>query len=204
MKRATNREVEVKLFVNDLPAAVKKLKALGAVNYGRVFERNTLYDTPDADLRRSGRLLRIRLETPAQSEWSKAGPGKAVVTAKAPPKREMKSRFKERLEREAAISDPEHWEESLLSAGFQPKFVYEKFRTSSQLPQLHLDLDETPAGTFLELEGNPKAIDRVAKTIGYAASDYFRGTYWDVYAADCKKRGVAPKNMVFVRKKIGK
>jgi adenylate cyclase class 2 len=207
MPRATNREVEVKLRVKDLHAVVTKLENLGAVNRGRVFERNTLYDTSDSDLRRCGRLLRIRVETPARSEWSHARKAKSVLTAKAPPKSGMKSRYKERLEREMAISNAKRWEENLRALGFPAGFVYEKFRTSFRFSRLHsdlhLELDETPAGIYLELEGSPKVIDEVAKALGYRASDYFRGTYWDVYAADCRKRGVAPENMVFIRKKVG-
>jgi adenylate cyclase class 2 len=204
MARATNREVEIKLRIEDIHVVVTKLKTLGVVNHGRVFERNTLYDTPDSDLRRAGRLLRVRVETSARSGWSHAGQGKSVLTAKAPPEPGTQSRYKERLERELAISNPKRWEANLHAMGFRPGFVYEKFRTSFRADGLHLDLDETPAGTFLELEGSPKAIDGVAKALGYGPNDYFRGTYWDVYAADCRKRGVATKNMVFVRKKNGK
>jgi hypothetical protein len=53
---------------------------------------------------------------------------------------------------------------------------------------------------FLELEGQPKAIDRVARALRYTPADYIRGTYWDVYAADCHRRGREPKNMVFAAK----
>lgn len=203
--RPTNREIEVKLPVKDIPALVRKLKAQKATNRGRVFEQNTLYDTLHSDLRRSGRLLRLRVETPASANWSHAGQRQYVVTSKAPPNRTAsKSKYKERLERETAITHPELWPQTLTLLGFRPSFVYEKFRTSFRLPGLHLDLDETPAGTFLELEGSGKAIDRVAKALGYSARDYFCGTYWDVYAADCRRRGLPIKNMVFDRKKLPK
>ena len=81
----------------------------------------------------------------------------------------------------------------------RPTFRYEKFRTAYRLPRsrLHLDLDETPVGVFLELEGEPRAIDRAARALGFAPSDYIRGTYWDVYAADCRRRGRIRRNMVF-------
>ena len=203
--RATHREVEVKLPVGDIRALVRKLRNLGAVNRGRVFERNALYDTPDSTLRTAGRLLRLRVETPARAEWSHAGLGRCFITSKAPaePSR-TGSRYKERLEREAGIRHPERWPQILHSFGLRSSFVYEKFRTSFRLAGLHLDLDETPVGTFLELEGSGKVIDRVAKSLGYSARDYFCGTYWDVYAADCRRRGVALKNMVFHRKKLAK
>ncbi len=87
--------------------------------------------------------------------------------------------------------------EALTSLGFRPTFRYDKFRTTFRLPNLHLDLDETPAGTYLELEGAPKAIDRAAKALGFAKKDYLRATYWDLYVADCRRRGTNPKNMLF-------
>jgi adenylate cyclase class 2 len=79
----------------------------------------------------------------------------------------------------------------------RPGFRYEKYRSTFRLPGLHLDLDETPAGVFLELEGSPSAIDRTAKALGYAPRDFVRTTYWDIYAADCRRRGCTPRNMVF-------
>ena len=207
MPRATNREIEIKLPVRDVHALIQRLRSLGAVSRGRVFEQNTLYDTSDSDFRRSGRVLRIRTETPIRAGSFRLGTrSRSVITSKAPPiaRGRAKPKYKERLEREAVIDHPERWPGMLRSLRFRQGFRYEKFRTSFRLPGLHLDLDETPAGTFLELEGQPKAIDRAAKLLGYSPHDYFRATYWEVYAADCRRRGVRPKNMVFDKKKFAK
>jgi hypothetical protein len=65
------------------------------------------------------------------------------------------------------------------------------------MPELHLDLDETPVGVFLELEGDPQAIDRAARALGYLHHDYVRGTYWDLYRAECERRGRIARNMLF-------
>ena len=56
--RETNREIEIKLRVADLPGPDPTTSpGLGAVEHGRVLEQNTLYDTPDSDFRRRGRLF---------------------------------------------------------------------------------------------------------------------------------------------------
>ena len=89
----------------------------------------------------------------------------------------------------------------LQSLGFRPGFRYEKIRISFLLGGLHLGLDETPVGTFLELEGDPKAIDRIAKALGYTVGDYVRANYYGLFEADCRRRGIRPKNMVFGAKK---
>ena len=64
-RRPSSREIEIKLPIGDIPALLGRLRRVGAVSHGRVFERNTLYDTPSSELRRRGRLLRLRIETPA-------------------------------------------------------------------------------------------------------------------------------------------
>jgi adenylate cyclase class 2 len=197
MRVQQTREIEIKLRVTDLANAIRGLKRLGAVVEGRVHEQNTLYDTPDAYFRRTGRLLRVRIEKPAGSRAVKAGKGQAVVTFKAPAPAHPGSQYKEKLETEASIRRPERWDRTLRSLGFRPGFEYEKYRSSFRLSGLHALLDETPVGTFLELEGPPATIDRVARRLRYTPRDYIRGTYWDLYAADCARRGKSPRNMLF-------
>lgn len=204
VSRRSSREIEIKLPFADLPALLGRLQRLRAVNLGRVFEQNTLYDTPGADLRRAGCLLRLRIETPAGSSLVPPGAPSAVLTSKAPPPpqargRATEARYKERLERELAIAHPKRWPHILGTLGFRPAFRYEKYRTSLRLGRLHVDLDETPVGGFLELEGAPQAIERTARALGYAPRHYLRATYWDLYAADCKRRRRAVGDMVFVK-----
>ena len=204
--RATNRETEIKLPVADVEALLPRLGELHAVCQGRVFEQNTLYDTPDSALRGAGRLLRFRVVTPAGSEFFPSGAARSLLTSKAPlaERSAANPNYKERLEREVVVPGSQSWPRTLSLLGFRAGFRYEKYRTSFRLPGLHVDLDETAVGTFLELEGELKAIDRVAQALGFSAGDYIRDTYWDIYAADCRRRGVAATNLVFVRKKIGK
>lgn len=210
MDQPTNREIEIKVRVHDPAALLNGLRRMGAVSKGRVFEQNTVYDTQNSAFRRAGRLLRLRLETPAPRSARATGtrlvrpklhPRRAILTAKAPPhpggRGSHRARYKVRLERELVLHDPAQFARSITSLGLRPSFIYEKFRSTFELPKLHLDLDETPVGTFLELEGSPRAIDRAARALGFTPRDYFRGTYWDVYAADCRRRGRPLKNMVF-------
>jgi adenylate cyclase, class 2 len=202
----TNREIEVKLPVVDVRELVRRLRRIGARNHGRVLEQNTVYDTQASDFRLRGRLVRLRIET------STNGKRRALMTSKAPAPPERLgaagSRYKERLEREVLVRDPIRADRLLRSLGLRPGFRYEKYRTSfrleGRLPGLHLDLDETPLGVFLELEGRPVAIDRVARRLGFAPSDYIRGTYWDVNAAACRRKGRKPGNMLFARKNLPK
>lgn len=196
-RRPTVREIEIKLRIRDVRELAARLRQLRADCAGRVFEQNTLYDTPDSDFRRHGRLLRIRVETPARSAPIPGGLRSAVVTSKSPDPASTRSRYKEKLERELSVRLPHKWAAMLRSLGFRAGFYYEKYRTTFRLPGLHLDLDETPVGTYLELEGDPRAIDRAARALGFSPRDYIRGTYWDVFQAECRRRGRFPKNMRF-------
>jgi len=199
---ATNLETEIKLRVESIPDLLRRLRQIGARDHGRTYEENILYDTPGGDFRRRGRLVRLRIETP------KSGRRRAKLTSKAPPmgdrakRRRGKSapRHKEKLEREVEVRDPVRVACLLGAIGLRPSFRYEKYRTSFRLGDLHLDLDKTPVGTFLELEGRPAAIDHAARRLGYSPGDYIRGTYWDLYAGDCRRSGRKPKNMLFSRK----
>jgi adenylate cyclase class IV len=212
--RRTNREIEVKLRVADVPDTLRKLKNLGARYESRVLERNTLYDTPDSDFRRRRALLRIRAEGPAPragypsaSVARRSPTRRTILTSKAPAAlRSPRDRhYKEKLERELVVAGSStHWDSKLRSLGLSPGFRYDKIRSTfrlSRLPGLAIELDETPAGTFLELEGLPRAIDRAARALGYSSRDYYCGSYWDVYVADCRRKGITPRNMVFDKQK---
>jgi adenylate cyclase, class 2 len=178
-----------------MPELRRRLRELGARYDGRVFQQNTIYDTPEGGFRRLGRLVRLRIETSGSRRTAK-------LTSKAPAKQIHKStpRHKQRFELEVEVPDPNKTAAMLETIGLRPSFRYEKFRTTFHLNALELDLDETPIGTFLELEGRPGDIDRVARKLGYRPSGYIRGTYWDIYAADCRRRDRKPTNMVFAHK----
>lgn len=210
--RETPAEIEVKLRIANVATILERLKRMGAVSHGRVLERNILFDTPKSDFWRRKRLLRVRIARPAPKYGFTGRPRQAVLTSKAPAAADSRSRepqspqemaqYKVRAEREVVLSKPTTFLRKLENLGLRPGFCYDKFRTNFVYEGLHLDLDETSVGTFLELEGKPAKIDRAAKMLGFSTSDYVRATYWDLYAADCRRRGVAPRNMLLPNQKL--
>lgn len=198
----SHREAEIKIRIDSLPNILRAIFSLGARTLGRVHEYNALFDTPVSAFRLSHRLLRFRVETPAPARGLPSGRARAVVTwkAPAPPRRKGSGPvFKERLEKELTIRDPRSFPRQLVRLGFRTGFCYEKYRTSFRIPhrKLHIDLDETPIGVLLELEGAPAAIRWVARRLGFLPRAFIRLTYWELNAAECRRRGVAPKNMLF-------
>ena len=62
---------------------------------------------------------------------------------------------------------------------------------------LLIEIDETPVGTFVELEGPMDAIDRAAQELGFSKRDYITKSYLQVYVEECRHRGEEPRNMLF-------
>jgi adenylate cyclase, class 2 len=200
----TIREVEIKLRIADMPALLRRLRGLGCRPGVRIFEQNVLYDTQESDFRRRGQLLRLRIETPAPdasprhvSKAFRPGKSRAILTSKVPVVDVQPPRFKEKFETEVIVRDPGAWRRAMQRLGLREGFRYEKYRTSFRFGGAHLDLDETPVGVFLEIEGAALAIDRVSKRLGFAQHDFIRATYWDLYAADCRRKGRKTGNMLF-------
>lgn len=201
-------EVEVKLRITDAAAMKRKLAKLGAKivqraasgKDGRVHELNTLFDTPQGGLARHGQLVRIRVEEPAVGA---KGEQVAVLTYKGPAEGNgsasqgvASAKYKVREEIEAAVGDPDALRRILEALGLRGWFKYEKFRTTYALSAakkwatgLLLELDETPIGSFLELEGPPAAIDQAAKELGYSHTDFITKNYLLLHIEQCQRDG---------------
>ena len=212
--RKPRPEIEIKLQIKDVAAIRKRLRSLGAREIiPRTYESNTLFDTPGEHLRRRGQLIRIRIEQIARARSRKA-PGAdqpAVLTFKGPLRSSSKGkiphaprsnahRFKIKEEAEISISSAAAAARILATLGLSPGFRYEKFRTTYGLPNVphvKIELDETPVGTYIELEGSVSAIDRAATLLGYDRRDYSTATYGSLYLAECRRNGHQPGNMLF-------
>jgi adenylate cyclase, class 2 len=203
-------EREIKLRIEDLPALQHALAKLGArIAKPRVHEHNTIFDTPEFTLAKREELLRIRTETLA-AKSRKSSPH-SVVTFKAPipgaGSAGKSERHKVWEEIELKISDAKALAAIFEGLRLRGWFQYEKFRTTFQLRasnawarQLLLELDETPIGVFLELEGPAKAIDRAAQVLGFPKKDYILANYLVLYREFSARRGEEPSDMLFAKK----
>jgi adenylate cyclase class 2 len=108
--------------------------------------------------------------------------------------------FKIKEEAEVSVAGADEMARILRALGFHPVFRYEKFRTTYAFPGVHelkIELDETPVGIYLELEGPVAVIERGARLLGYRRPDYLKETYGSLYLAECQHRGIKPGNMLF-------
>jgi adenylate cyclase class 2 len=180
------REVEIKLAVSGAAEARRMLRAAGfRISKRRVLEKNTVFDTGSQMLQKSARLLRLR-------EIGKVG----KLTYKGPPDN---GKYKSREELELDLSDTRTLGVIFDRLGYHPAFRYEKFRTEFRLSGSSgvAMLDETPIGAYLELEGSPTWIDRTARRLAFAETDYITASYARLYLEWCEARGVEPSNMLF-------
>jgi adenylate cyclase class 2 len=153
-----------------------------------------------------------RRANPAASAKS-PNPTRQILTFKRPTAQQTAahtSRYpsfgshKVRDEIEAKVTDSGNLVKIFEGLGMRGWFRYEKYRSTYQLPAtktwargLLIEVDETPIGTFVELEGPPAAIDRAATELGYSKKDYILTNYLALYAEDCRRKGQQPQNMLF-------
>lgn len=178
-------EIEVKLRIPSLDAAKAQLRTLGFAAAERLFERNTVYDSPERRLAGTGKLLRIR-ETGER----------AILTVKLPAEGEGPHKIREEHNLEGPGPTLERIVEGL---GFEPAWRYEKYRTRYSRPGEPgvIELDETPIGNLLELEGPPEWIDATAQALGFTQSDYVTATYRDLFVEWQGRQETPPRDMVF-------
>ena len=177
-------EIEVKLAFDSASSARERIVSLGASERTpRQFEDNIVFDRDDLSLKRSDIVLRLR---------SKGG--RNVLTLKAPV--EGDHRHKVREENETTVADAGAMQRVLYGLGFTPFWRYQKHRTVYTLGHLAICLDETPLGCFVELEGPPEEIDRVARRLGFTEDQYIRDTYRQLQERDAARRGVKPGDLL--------
>ncbi|HET8667366.1 MAG TPA: class IV adenylate cyclase [Terriglobales bacterium] len=169
-----NNETEIKFLVANVEALRDKLRASGfREETPRTHEMNTLYDTPQQDLRNRCELLRIRKygET-----W--------IVTHKS---KGRTGRHKMREEIETRVADGEELDAIFRALGYAPSFRYEKYRAEWTDGEGHVVVDETPIGNVAEIEGKAEWIDSVAEKLGVRESDYITKNYATMFE-DWKQR----------------
>ena len=68
---------------------------------------------------------------------------------------------------------------------------------ASSLEGLIVAIDETPVGTFVELEGEESAIASVAARLGRGPADYVLASYRSLFLEFRQARGATGPDMVF-------
>jgi adenylate cyclase class 2 len=188
-----NAEIELKLPVSNPQAFQSRLRDLGFhIQTPRTFEHNTLYDTPSRDLRSRTEILRIRQygDTYTVTHKGLADPESAPSS----------SRYKVRIETETTLADGAALASIFEHLGYLPAFIYEKYRTewaNAELPTAHVVLDETPIGTYAELEGPPEWIDRTLLLLEIDPATCITDSYGRLFLKWKQSTGSPAENLTF-------
>jgi adenylate cyclase, class 2 len=185
-------EIELKLPVSDPEALQSRLPALGFhLVTPRTFEHNTLYDTPARDLLARRQVLRIRRYGEL---WT--------VTHKRPEGKDPSDvRYKVRIETETAVADGPTLAAIFEQMGYLPAFTYEKYRSEWSQPTgdtiAHLVIDETPIGTYAELEGPIDWIDRTLAALNVDHATCLTDSYGRLFLDWKQRTGSPAENLTF-------
>jgi adenylate cyclase, class 2 len=177
-------EREIKLRFDAVATARAAVAAGGArPRRGRRLQQDALVDTDEGFLRARRSVLRVRSEE-----------GGAVLTFKGPV---QPSTMKLREEVETNVADGAALLELLERIGFRPWFRYEKYREEFSLGACVIAIDETPVGTFVEIEGDEAGVAAAARALGRAPSDYVLDSYRGIFVQHCEALGVPVTDMLF-------
>jgi adenylate cyclase class 2 len=179
-------EREIKLRFDSPEIARNALLALGAVPLRpRRLQSDTVYDTPARALATRAEVLRVRMED-----------GHHCVTFKSPlPDDTMKLRE----EIETSVGNGALVMTILERLGFVVSFRYEKYREEFTLLDIVAAVDETPVGTFVELEGTESGILMAAEALGRTPQHFVVDSYRTLFVQACADAGTAATDMVFSR-----
>jgi adenylate cyclase, class 2 len=182
-------EIELKFPVADPEILQIRLPQLGFhLVTPRTFEHNTLYDTPNRDLRLRRQVLRIR-------QYGSL----CTVTHKRQPDQQDPvdtTRYKIRIETETIIAEGKALAEIFLQLDYAPVFTYEKYRTEwsyviDSETTAHLVIDETPIGNYVELEGPTAWIDETLAALSVDPAACITDSYGKLFL-DWKQRTASP------------
>jgi adenylate cyclase class 2 len=177
-------EREVKLRFETPEDARAAILAAGATPLRcRRLQEDVLLDTEDETLRRRRCVLRIRTEA-----------GKSLLTFKGPV---QPGTMKIRDEYETVVADGEVLKRVFEELGLHVWFRYEKYREEFTASDVTIALDETPVGTFVEIEGGEEGILEMTRALGRSAADFILDSYRGLFIQHREKHGFSSANMVF-------
>ncbi|MBI4886497.1 MAG: class IV adenylate cyclase [Acidobacteria bacterium] len=177
-------EREVKLRFDSPEQARAVILAAGATPIrSRRLQEDALLDTDDEMLRRQRCVLRIRTEA-----------GKSLLTFKGPV---QPGTMKVREEYETVIGDGDVMRRVFEELGLRVWFRYEKYREEFAAEDVIVALDETPLGTYVEIEGSEDGIHAMTQALGRTAADFILDSYRRLFLRHRDAHGFHSSDMVF-------
>ena len=182
-------EREVKLLFPTAAAAREAVLSAGAVAArARRLQDDALLDLPDDTLRKKGCVVRVRIE-----RWQ-IGPDTTTLTVKGPV---QSSQMKLRDEHETTVDNADALMRAFDALGMRTWFRYQKYREEFSASGVVVAIDETPVGTYIELEGDEDAILAMTTALGRSPSDFIVDSYYRLFMKRREEFGLTDPYMLF-------
>lgn len=155
----------------------------------RHFEDNFVLDSDDHRLGIAGVMLRLRTAS-----------GKGWITWKGAPVAHPMLKIREEIEVE--VGEVQGLLRIFQGIGFRTVFRYQKYRTVFHVSfpdgsHLAAMFDETPIGSFLELEGEEAAIQQALRCLNIPEERTTSASYGALHREYCARRGIPFGDMTF-------
>ena len=162
-------EIEAKLKVESLEPVAQKLKQIGAIFGGSVFQTDHYFDDTSGSLTKSDRAIRLRCET-------RDAIVKNILAYKGP--REA-GEFKRRQEIQFGVDTTEQAMAFLAALGFEKSLIVRKRRKVWHIEGCEVALDDlADLGAFVEIEGpSEEKIAGVQSRLGLAHLPHIKEGY---------------------------
>lgn len=181
---ASSVEREIKLRFDTPEAAREAVARTDATPLrGRRLQEDVLLDGSDEALRRQRSVLRVRSEGQ-----------RSLITYKGPV---QPGPMKVREELETVVGDGDLMLRVLERLGLHVWFRYQKYREEFARESVVIAIDETPVGTFIEVEGTEEGITAMAQALGKGPADYILDSYHRIFLNCRESLGFQGHDMVF-------
>lgn len=162
-------EIEAKLKVDSLPQVERRLAECGASFLRETIQTDRYFDTPDGEMTRMDRCLRLRHEHSDTRE-------RLILAYKGPKETDD---YKKRPEVEVEVNDAGAIESLLGALGYDKALAFNKRRRLWSLHGCEVALDELPlVGVFVEVEGpDSQTIAEVQRMLGLSDVAHTMNSY---------------------------
>ena len=180
-----DHELEIKFFTENLEALEKRALELGAVLVQpRSHEYNLRFDTRNGELSEAMSVLRLRQDSGIHLTFK--GPSKTLGGVLA------------RKEIEFEVSDFKAAQKFIEALGFRSKFVYEKYRTTYEIDEVKITLDEMPYGNFVEIEGpDAESIQSMSEQLNFDWDERLPESYIGLFRRIKELANLSFKDLTF-------
>jgi adenylate cyclase class 2 len=177
-------EREIKLrFAGPAEARAAIVEAGATPIRGRRLQEDCLLDSDGDRLHHRRCVLRVRIEQ-----------GKSLLTFKGPV---QPAPMKLREEIETVAGDGDALLHLFEELGFHVWFRYQKYREEFAWGDVIVALDETPMGTFVEIEGGEQGITDMTRALGHGPADYIVDSYRTLFCEHRQKHRLGATDMLF-------